>query len=130
MGIESICQSISNLFDKVRAPLNAIPAIILICSAIKRPGLSAMTIAANIIRRQSEAGAPIGANIDGSRNVAEGMEVIRIEELLKAFRFDGKVEIGIPIGGVTCVGTGANAGGQMTVVSTNSKPIYGSGVFH
>lgn len=129
MGIESICQSISNLIDKVRAPLSAIPAIILICSAIKRPGLSAMMIAANIIRRQSEAGAPIGANIDGSRNIAEAMEVIRVEEMLKAIHLDGKVEVAIPIGGITSVGSGANSGGPVVITSVNTKPVSGYGIF-
>lgn len=129
MNIEKICQSISKLLEKARAPLVAIPSIILICSAIKRPGLSAMMIASNIIRRQSEAGAPVGPAADGSRNIAEAMEVIRVEELLKAIHLDGKVEIAIPPGGITSVGSGANAGGPVVVTSINTMPVSGSGVF-
>lgn len=129
MNIESICQSISKLLDKARTPLIAIPAVMLICSAIKRPGLSAMMIASNIIRRQSEAGAPIGANIDGSKNIAEAMEVIRVEEILKAIHLDGKVEIAIPPGSITSVGTGANSGGPVVITSVNTMPVSGFGIF-
>lgn len=128
MNIETICQSINKLLNKAREPLIAIPGIILVSSAVKRPGLSAMMIASNIIRRQSEAGAPVGPAADGSRNIAEAMEVIRVEELLKAIHLDGKVEIAIPPGGITSVGTGANAGGPVVVTSINTAPVTGVGI--
>ena len=129
MNIEKICEKISNLLNKARIPLIPIPSVMLICSAINRPGLSAMMIASNIIRRQSEAGAPIGPNIDGSRNIAEAMEVIRVEEILKAIHLDGKVEIAIPPGGITSVGSGANSGGPVIVTSVNTMPVSGFGIF-
>lgn len=129
MNIENICESITKLLNKARAPLVAIPGVILACSAIKRPGLSAMMIASNIIRRQSEAGAPVGPAADGSRNIAEAMEVIRVEELLKAIHLDGKVEIVIPAGAITSVGSGANSGGPVVVTSINTTPVTGIGVF-
>lgn len=130
MDISKICNSINNVIDKARKPLASIPAIILACSAIYRPGLSAMAIASNIIRRQSEAGAPVGPNIDGSRNISEAMEVVRIEEILKALRLTAKVEIAIPPGGITTIGTGANAGGPVVVTSINSAPVLGTGIIH
>lgn len=128
MNIEKICQSITSLLDKIRVPLIPIPSAIIASSVIFRPGLSAMMIASNIIRRQSEAGAPIGANIDGSKNIAEAMEVIRVEEILKAIHLDGKVEIAIPPGSITSVGTGANSGGPVVVRSVNTMPVTGFGI--
>lgn len=119
MSIEGICNKIQNAIDKARAPIATIPAIFLICSAISRPGLSAMLIAANIIRRQGEAGAPFGIAPDGTANVMEAMEVIRIEELVKAIKMDSRVQAAIPIGGVMSVTTGANAGGPVTCTGTN-----------
>ena len=83
MTIQSICNSINNLIDKARAPLATIPSVLLVCSAINRPGLSPMLIASNIIRRQSEAGAPFGSAADGGANIAEAMERIRVEEMVK-----------------------------------------------
>lgn len=69
MNIESITNKINKVIEGVRAPLATIPALLLVCSAIKRPGLSAMLIASNIIRRQAEAGAPFGPADDGSSNI-------------------------------------------------------------
>lgn len=62
-------------------------------SAILRPGLSATKIASEIISRQSQAGAIIGVNDDGSANISEKMEVIRVEEIIKAILLDGKITI-------------------------------------
>lgn len=128
MSIESICNSISNVLEKARAPIATIPAILLICSAIKRPGLSAMMIASRIIKRQSEAGAPFGAAADGSANVAEAMERIRVEEMVNALKMESRVQIGMPIGGVQIMATGANSGGPVVVNGFNINMPHGDGI--
>lgn len=128
MTIQSICNAINNLISKARMPMNYIPAAILVCSAIQRPGLSAMMIASNIIRRQTEAGAPFGPAADGSANVAEAMERIRVEEIVKALKMDSRVQIGIPIGGIQISGTGANAGGPVVITGFNITPAHGDGI--
>lgn len=117
--IQSIADTITALFEKARPALQPIPALIMLCSLMQRPGLSAALIAAAIIRRQSEAGAPTGALPDGSRNVAEAMEVIRVEEILKAIKQNAKVEVVVPPGSITFTGTGANSGGPVVVTGTN-----------
>jgi len=128
MTIQSICDSINKLITTARTPLATIPSILLVCSAINRPGLSPMLIASNIIRRQSEAGAPFGPAADGGANIAEAMERIRVEELVKAIKMDSKVQIGIPIGGIQFVGTGANAGGPVTITGFNVNSPHGVGI--
>ena len=128
MSIESICNSISNVLEKARAPIATIPAILLICSAIKRPGLSAMMIASRIIKRQSEAGAPFGAAADGSANVAEAMERIRVQEMVNALKMESRVQIGMPIGGVQIMATGANSGGPVVVNGFNINMPHGDGI--
>ena len=67
-GIDKIVKALSKVIDNVRVPIIPIPAILLLCSVFKRPGLSAMIIAAKVMRRQSEFGAPTGALPDGSSN--------------------------------------------------------------
>ena len=126
--IESIANAINNVLEKARPALSVIPPFILACGILRRPGLSSINIAANIIRRQSEAGAPSGAMPDGSRNVSEGMEVIRIEELLKALKLDAKVSIAVPPGAITFMGFGANAGGPVTVQGFNTSAFSASGI--
>lgn len=127
--IKTICDAIEKAITYARAPLAAIPSAILVCSAVQRPGLSSMLIASNIIRRQQEAGIPVGPADDGGANLAEAMERIRVEELVKAIKMDGKVQIGIPIGGIQFTGTGANAGGPVVITGYNINSPYGVGIF-
>lgn len=128
MTLEYICNSLIELIDKARKPMTYIPAALLVCSAINRPGLSSMTVASNIIRRQTEAGAPVGPSADGSPNIAERMERIRVEEILKAIKLDANVQIGIPIGGIKITGKGANAGGPVIIKGFNNNAAHGQGI--
>lgn len=126
--IDKVCSFIENVTAKARGPLQTIPSIILVCSAINRPGLSAMLITSNIIRRQSEAGAIAGPAKDGGANIAEAMERIRVEEMIKALKMDAKIQIGIPIGAIQFTGTGANAGGPVVVTGFNINSPHGIGI--
>lgn len=126
--VEKICDFVNNMITKARGPLQTIPPVILVCSAINRPGLSAMLITSNIIRRQSEAGAPFGPAKDGGANIAEAMERIRVEEIIKALKMDAKIQVGIPIGGIQFTGTGANAGGPIVVTGFNINAPHGIGI--
>lgn len=128
MTIQKICDGIEKAIKYCRVPLTYIPATILVCSAIQRPGLSAMIIAANIIKRQTEAGAPYGPSADGSANVAEAMERIRVEEMVKALKMDSRVQVGIPVGGIQITASGGNAGGPIQVVGFNINNAHGDGI--
>lgn len=119
MSIDSICKAIANAIEKARTPAQKIPALLVYCSGINRPGLSAMTIASRIIQRQSEAGAPFGAAADGTANIAEAMERIRAEEYVRAIKMDSFVEIAIPPAGIQVVGTNGAA--------SNVVPVKGVG---
>lgn len=123
MTIDSIAQSISKILDKARPALALLPPFLMMCGALRRPGLSDIAVTANIIQRQSEAGAPTGALADGSRNVAEGMERVRVEEIFKALRMDARVEVVVPPGAISFMGFGANAGGPVTVQGTNMTAV-------
>ena len=119
LSIQAISKAIEKAITAARAPLTKIPAVILVCSAIQRPGLSAKTIAANIIRRQTEAGAPVGRAKDGSQNIAEAMEVIRVEEIVKALKMDARVDVALPLGALQVAGTVETAAGPGTFNGTN-----------
>ena len=87
-----------------------------------------MAIASRIIRRQAEAGAPVGPAADGTSNIAEAMEVIRVQELIYAIKMEMRVQIGVPIGGIRIMSTGANAGGAIVTNGFNIEPVKGDGV--
>lgn len=129
MNISNIVQRLSTFLQtKMNMILAPISTTMLICSTIKRPGISPMLITSRAINRFGEAGLPIGNNIDGSPNIMNQAWFIVVDELTKALKLDGKVEIGIPIGGITTTGFGANAGGMVSIVSTNTTPVAGSGI--
>ena len=119
MGIQQIASTIEKLLTQARAPLTMIPSILLVCSAIQMPGVSAKSIAANIIKRQGEAGAPLGAAADGSQNISEAMEVIRVEEIVKGFKQMGRIDSAIPIGALQVAGTVQTAAGPGTFQGFN-----------
>lgn len=127
MGIQEIASSIEKLLTQARAPLTMIPSILLVCSAIQMPGVSAKSIAANIIKRQGEAGAPLGAAADGSQNISEAMEVIRVEEIVKGFKQMGRIDSAIPIGSLQVAGTVQTAAGPGTFqgFNINNASIFG-----
>lgn len=105
-NINDILDSISSILNASRIPPPNIPPIMLLTGSKKRPGLSASMIAANIITRQTEAGAPEGVLPSGNKNISELMEIIRVEEIIKALKNDARIDIAIPPGiQVTAGGT-------------------------
>lgn len=84
-----------------------------------RPGLSPSKIAARIIRRQSEAGAPIGDLPDGTESITEKMEIIRIEEIINSLTTEARITSAIEPN-IQVVSSGGNAGGP---IITNGQTI-------
>ena len=66
---------ISSLLSLFKTPTTPAPPVAkrTALSATLRPGLSSSKITANIIKRQSDAGALVGPNDDGSENISEKM---------------------------------------------------------
>ena len=100
LSVQTICERIEKLISTVRIPLPSIPAALIACSVINRPGLSSMMMASEIIRRQAEAGAPFGKLPDGSDNIMEKMERIRCETIVNAIKNNLKVECAISPGSI------------------------------
>jgi hypothetical protein len=105
-----------------------VPSILLSSGVIARPGISPIMVASRIISRQEEAGAPFGPLKDGSRNVAEAMERIRVEEIVKALQEDSQIQIVIPPGGIMVQTNGANAGGPVVSLGSNTNYVSGMGI--
>jgi hypothetical protein len=129
MALNNIIQNLTSFIQtKLSIPLTPIPAIMLICSTIKRPGLSTMLITSRAINKMGEKGVPIGVNIDGSPNMMNQLIYVIVDEIVNALKMEGKVEVSIPPGGITSLGFGANAGGMVSVTSTNVGAVSGSGI--
>jgi hypothetical protein len=127
MDINKIIDIVMSAFNMPSTPLTPIPPPLLLTGSNTRSGLSARNIASRIISRQSEAGAPVGAMIDGSRNISEAMEVIRVEEIVNALLTEAKIEIIVPPG-VPVTAVGANAGGPVVVQGATTSFGQGAGI--
>lgn len=126
--VQTISDAIDSAFNFIRPSLVEIPSLIMLCSVIQRPGISVINIVANIIKREGECGAYVGVMPDGSPNVMNRIYRVIVEEVIKEIRLNARVDIAIAPGSITSFGTGANAGGPLSVFSTNTSPVKGHGI--
>lgn len=119
MGIEAICNTIKNLFDTVRAPFPQINRLLLICSMVKRPGLSTIHSVSNVVKDLNKLGIPTGPMPDGSPNMTVAHTFANINEIYRAMRNDASVQAAIDGGSMLFQGTGAGASGPIVVNGTN-----------
>lgn len=125
-NIKNIINIVSSAFKLNFNTQPSLPPPLIFAGGKLRQGLSAQQIAARIISRQQEAGAPVGVLVDGSDNVSERMEKIRIEEMVNAILTEAKIEVSIPPGiPVSAVGGGI---GVVTVQGATTNFASGSGV--
>lgn len=126
-SLTSIFNIISSALDATRTPPPEIPSILLLAGAKLRPGLSPTLIASKIISRQTDAGAPVGVLPSGGRNVAEAMEIIRVEEIIDALQTDAKIDVVINAG-IPLTAQGGNAGGPVVCVGQTVSVGSGNGI--
>lgn len=126
-SIKSIFDTIIGVVEASRTPPPEIPAILILSGAKLRPGLSPILIASKIIERQVEAGAPPGVLPSGGENISENMELIRIEEIIKAIQEDARVDIAIPPG-IPLTAQGANSGGPVVSIGMTTGIGSGNGI--
>jgi hypothetical protein len=88
MGIQQICNSIKNLFTGTRPPFPSLPGILIVCSMIKRPGLSAIQSTSNIVNSISKLGIPTGIMPDGSANLTVGFTFASTQEYQRMIKED------------------------------------------
>jgi hypothetical protein len=110
----------------INTPALPLPPTLVKIGGSNRPGLSPSTIASRIISRQNEAGVKAGLLPDGSDNLSEKMERIRIEEIVNAIITEMRIDVTVPTG-VPIQATGGNAGGPIVVVGSTilDIPAYG-----
>tara|TARA_R110000803_G_scaffold163948_1_gene227700 strand:+ start:976 stop:1386 length:411 start_codon:yes stop_codon:yes gene_type:complete len=121
---------IASLFKNAFAPptpLKPLPPGLILYGTKFRPGLSAIDIASKIIERKKEVGIDIGPLPSGSKNIDLQMEVIRVEEILKALMTGAVVEVDIPPG-IQLTASGGNAGGPIQVIGSTTQLIRCKGI--
>ena len=108
MGIEQICNTITNFFNDVRPPFPQINRILLVCSMIRRPGLSTIYSVSNIVKDLNRLGIPTGPMPDGSSNLTVGAFFASTKEIYRGLKNDVSIQVGTTPGTmqVTPAGTG------------------------
>ncbi len=124
--------SIINGFDKILKLSSAggapsVPTPLILVGVPKRSGLSPIKIASNIIARKSEAGLPVGALPSGELSPDEKMEIIRIEEIVKAIQQDMIISVAIPPG-ISLSAAGIGPSGPVSVFGATITYSKGYGV--
>jgi hypothetical protein len=130
-----LLDSISGVLDVLLAafsipeePIEPLPPPLIMVGARLRPGLSARTIAARIITRQSEAGLVAGDVFADGDNTSEYMEIIRIEEIIDALLNDSVVNVVIDPG-VAVMSTGVgNLGAPVVSFGMTTTMGIGNGI--
>jgi hypothetical protein len=125
MDISEITSVLFGAMSLPEPPLPPTPTPLIALGGNNKTGLSARKMAARVIARQSEAGAPVGPMINGEDNISEAMELIRMEEIVSAIQTEMMIEIGLAPGiPVTSTGIG-NLG--IPVVSQGATTNFASG---
>lgn len=126
--IDSIASGIDSALQASFPALMPVPAILLICEVFNKPGLSAIRLTANIIKRLPEAGIETGVNVDGSPNQINQFVRVISEEIVNHIHDAAKVSLVMKPGAVISLGSGTSPVGPVVVTSTNIMPSSGAGL--
>ena len=118
----------TNYFSNIRTPFPQLSRILLICSMVRRPGLSTIHSVSNIVKDLNRLGIPTGPMPDGSANLTVAFTFANTKEIYRGIKKDMSIQVGIQPGTMSSFGTGSNSAGPVTVISTNTTPSMGHGV--
>ena len=128
MNISNLVNKITNTLESTRIPVKVLPAILLKCTSLTRPGLSAYKIATEVIQNNEKLGIPTGANPDGTENLINAYTYNIVKSLVDALKNDAAVSVAIPLGSLLIQANGANGGGPVTCIGSNLKDSIGRGI--
>ncbi len=128
MTLSTIVDSITTTLDSSKMPVNILPPLLLKCTALNRPGLSAYKIASQIIQNNKALGIPVEDNPDGSANLINQYTYNVVKCIVDAIKNDASVQVAIPMQSLLIQATGGNAGGPVTVFGSNLLDSIGNGI--
>ena len=106
-SINGVLNLILSAFSIPQTPVEPLPPPLIMVGAKLRPGLSAQSVASEIISKQSDSGRVVGDVFADGPNVEEAMEVIRVKAIMDSILNEAKVDVVIPPGvAVSTVGVG------------------------
>ena len=133
MSISAITDKINNFFSAMDAKITSVipmPAILLLCAAASRKGLSPLRSLMNVCQALEEAGIPTGPNPDGSPNLIVAASNAIINEVYRAMVEDAVVQGGIRPGEMMIMAQGSNAAGTVISSGSNLMATYLTGIIN
>ena len=124
--IDKVIGVVDNIMS-VKLTLPPVNPILLAAGSKKRSGLSAKKITAEIIKKRGEIGAWVGPMPDGTANIDEQLEFIRVEAIINALQQDARIDIAMDPGAISITGTGGNAGGPVEIIGQSINTPSGTG---
>ena len=124
--IDKVIGVVDNIMS-VKLTLPPVNPILLAAGSKKRSGLAAKKITAEIIKKRGEIGAWVGPMPDGTANIEEQLEFIRVEAIINALQQDARIDIAMDPGAISITGTGGNAGGPVEIIGQSINTPSGTG---
>ena len=128
MNISNIVNAVTRTLEGAKIPAETLPATLLKCISMARPGLSAYKITAQIIENNKLLGIPVGPNPDGSPNKINQYTYNVVKTIVDAIKNDASVQVSIPLGSLMIQANGANAGGPIVSTGTNLIDSIAKGI--
>ena len=116
LGLEQICNTIKNFFNNIREPFPQLNTILLVCSMIRRPGLSTIQSVSNIVKDLNRLGIPTGPMPDGSANLTVGVMFASTKEIYRGVTEDASIQGAVVPASANVVVAGVG-GGAGTIVN-------------
>ncbi|MEI6879818.1 MAG: hypothetical protein WCK82_00555 [Bacteroidota bacterium] len=127
-SINGVLNMVLSAFSIPQTPVEPLPPPLIMVGAKLRPGLSAQSIASEIISKQSNSGRVVGDVFADGPNVEEAMEMIRVQAVIDAILNEAKVDVVIPPGvSVSTVGVG-NLGAPVVAQGATTAMGIGDGI--
>ena len=126
--IDKVADAIQNVINKIPSPANVLPAWLLYCTTLKRPGVSPYRITSDIISKLPALGIDTSPNPDGTPNVVNEYTYAVVKGIVDGIKEMGVVNTAIPEGSLQIKVEGANAGGPFVAVGTNITGSIAKGV--
>lgn len=127
MSINNVIDKINSFFSMIDSTLTKVipmPAILLLCAALSRKGLSVLTSVSNICKTFEEYGIPTGPNPDGSKNLNVLFVHGVVSEIYRALQEDAVIQGAIKPGEMMLLSQGSNAAGVVVSNGTNILPTH------
>lgn len=127
MNVSQITNTVNSFFQKIDSMITKVvpmPAILLLCACVSRPGLSKLRSLTNVCKSLEALGISTQKNPDGSQNLVVAVSNVLLTEIYRAMAEDAVVQGGVESGKVSILAQGSNSAGPIICRGSNLLPFH------